>query len=468
MKYGDLPISSLFLDCENPRLENLQESQTEAIRALISAPKQKQKLLRLAQDIVEHGLNLSELPIVMPSNGDHQYIVLEGNRRLAAIKLLENPGNFVELYTGKALAQLRNLSLEYQKGPIAVIRCVIIDNREEAHHWIELRHEGEQQGAGVVPWGASEAARFRQRSGQKEIHLQVLDFLQNQGSLAPEEIQGIPITSLRRVVEDSYARQKLGYEIIQGEFIPGEDTEKLAIALRQVVSDLSSGQKKVKDVYLKSDRRQYIDELVTRQQSATNEGDRFSPAKENNEENLPVKESGSESDAAPVPGVKNDGDGRGKTRAMPTAKSRHTLIPQSVTLRINQGRINEIYDELKHMPLEQYPNAVAILFRVFIELSLDEFIKKHKEDIGKDAEDRTYKLPQKLKDAALYLKNKNIMTEKEVAPVNFIAENNGSLIGGSSIVTMNQYVHNPYFKPCAGDLRVTWDNLALFIAKLWE
>ena len=62
----------------------------EAIREL--ATHLKRKLLVLAQDILQNGLNPSDLPFVMPLNDDRKrYIVLEGNRRLAALKSLENP-----------------------------------------------------------------------------------------------------------------------------------------------------------------------------------------------------------------------------------------------------------------------------------------------------------------------------------------------------------------------------------------
>lgn len=480
-----LALSSLFLDVENPRLDNPQESQVEAVRALISASKQKQKLVSLAKDIALHGINPSEAMIVTAS-GTNQYVVLEGNRRLAAIKLLENPDSFKGLFSDKVQTTLQRLSREYQKKPIQMIQCVIARDRDEARHWIELRHEGEQGGAGVVRWGTIEAARFRQIYGQKEIHLQVLDFLQDQGLLEPEERHGVPITSVKRVVEDAYAREKLGYEINRGEFIPGEDKLHLASLLKRVVDDISSGRKKVRDIYHKEDRIGYIDELLKDQDPLQSDAS-----------NTPeVVDSGTPDISGPVPPepvsppaphitcdevqatILAEAQGSGTAGGTPTLpgtgakrsislnKNRLTLIPQRTIIRIPQARINEIYSELRRLPYADYINAAAVLFRVFLELSIDEYIRVHQPDFQKSPDDNSYRLGKKLEEVAQHLVDAKKLSDQQVKPVKRAAQKDHFVAG--SITTMNQYVHNAFFKPSPDDIRIAWDTLEPFILKLWE
>ena len=82
--------SVLLLDPQNPRLSQPSTSQHEIHKAI--AHQQNHKLVTLASDIVEHGLNPGDLSLVTPANdGYDRYIVLEGNRRIAAIRALENP-----------------------------------------------------------------------------------------------------------------------------------------------------------------------------------------------------------------------------------------------------------------------------------------------------------------------------------------------------------------------------------------
>src|SRR5436189_215030 len=98
--------SNLLIDAENPRLPQPNTGQREAHRAL--AEHQQHKLLNLAKDIVRSGLDPSNLPIVTPANDDlKRYVVLEGNRRLVALKALENPDSLVGAVDNSVLGELR-------------------------------------------------------------------------------------------------------------------------------------------------------------------------------------------------------------------------------------------------------------------------------------------------------------------------------------------------------------------------
>ena len=80
--------ADLLIDEINPRLAEPNVGQRQAQRAL--AHELQRKVQAIAADIVKFGLNPLELPVVMASE-DGRYIVLEGNRRLGALKALENP-----------------------------------------------------------------------------------------------------------------------------------------------------------------------------------------------------------------------------------------------------------------------------------------------------------------------------------------------------------------------------------------
>ncbi len=78
-----LDVSQILLDYENPRLAQIQESQREAIRLM--ATTQADKIIVLAEHIVNHGTNPASRPIVIESETDPDfYYVLDGNRRITA------------------------------------------------------------------------------------------------------------------------------------------------------------------------------------------------------------------------------------------------------------------------------------------------------------------------------------------------------------------------------------------------
>lgn len=446
-----IAVSQLLVDMENPRLDNPQPNQLESIRTLVNS--QKSKMINLSRDILENGLNPSEAMIVMPLNGDNQrYLVLEGNRRLCALKILENPDIALDLFSSTAQKQVKEMSSAYQTSPLADITCVIVSSRDDARHWIELRHGGEQDGAGTVRWGAAEKARFRQRFGQKEIHLQVLDFLEEQGVLSPVDRQLVPVTSMKRVVEDRHTRDQLGYDVKDGELVVSGDFQNMIGVLARVASDLSSGHVRTKDIYHKDDRVSYIDRLleeVERNQSkVAPEAGPFS------------KVSGGATSAS------SSKENKGKTKRQALLeKNRPTLIPQKVKLVIHQARINEIYAELKKLIIQDYPNSVAVLFRVFVELSVDDYIVRNAGDFRKNPEDNSYKLSQKLMDVADHLKTNSKLSEHQHRAVRHAAQADNFM--AVSVNVLNQYVHNPFFKPALDDLRSAWDNLQPFITAIW-
>ena len=90
---SEIPVKNLLLDVNNPR-HDILDNQKDAIQEMIID--QHDKLINLARDIVEQGVNPSELTIViLNENNLKEYIVLEGNRRVVAlncllIRLLQN------------------------------------------------------------------------------------------------------------------------------------------------------------------------------------------------------------------------------------------------------------------------------------------------------------------------------------------------------------------------------------------
>src|SRR5207248_917223 len=95
------------------------------------------KLLSLATDIISsRGLDPSNLPIVMLSGDEsRRYTVLEGNRRLGALRALENPETLGASVSSHVLSEIRKLSREYQSNPIEYIQCLVVKDRDEARHW---------------------------------------------------------------------------------------------------------------------------------------------------------------------------------------------------------------------------------------------------------------------------------------------------------------------------------------------
>src|SRR5262245_12100070 len=102
-KTGQVRVANLELDPLNPRLPGV--GTTRHTREIVAEMIEHENILELAKSIVEFGgLYPNERLILVEEGGEK--IVVEGNRRLSALKLLHSPDLAPEAHTER----FRNLS----------------------------------------------------------------------------------------------------------------------------------------------------------------------------------------------------------------------------------------------------------------------------------------------------------------------------------------------------------------------
>lgn len=437
---NSISIADLLIDVLNPRLPQPNVGQRDAMRAI--AGHQNKKLLALVRHIVANGVNPADLSIVMPFQDDlRRHVVLEGNRRLTALRALENPEFLEGAVTADVLKGIRSLSKQYQHAPIESISCVVVADREEARPWIELRHTGENEGAGIVKWGSEDATRFRNRTGELEIHSQALSFLEGRGELTPSTRRDVPATSFRRLLATPEVRAKLGVELRQGRLCALADEAKVAKAMMHVVDELVSGRTKTGDIYTREQRVQYANKLPTSVVVA------------------PIVQPGQGTalgSGAPT------GRGKGKTRAAAgSARLRNKLIPHDCALNVTDARCRYIEAELRRLSLQDFVNGVSVLFRVFIELSVDDYIDRVPLAIAEPEPSLATKMREVLSDL-LGVKKLNAT---QAVPVRRALQKDSFLL--PSVKMLHQYVHSKHVFPAPSDLRAHWDSLQPFVVAMW-
>jgi len=122
-----LNVGELLLDLENPRISRAG-SQREVLQKIVED--QDVKLIVLAESIVADGLNPMDRWLTIKSPADRgMYIVLEGNRRLAAIKILQNPAVMKDLEVRSPVkSRFESLSTQFSLKAVEPIDCFDIEN----------------------------------------------------------------------------------------------------------------------------------------------------------------------------------------------------------------------------------------------------------------------------------------------------------------------------------------------------
>jgi hypothetical protein len=452
IKNIEVNITDLFVNSSNPRFDAV-ENQAESFAAMID--EQKDKLIALGEHIVNYGLN--PLEKILISKIDGKYVVREGNRRITVLKFLNNP----ELIPSK-YSKLKNkfvvLSKEIDENLLKRIPCVLSNDEKVINEWISLKHTGENNGAGTVRWNAQQTERFRIQTTDITRKF-FLDELKDSDAISDTikvKLHLIKKTNFERIVGDPDIRTYLGIAYTNGVFslYNGFVTPQLILVLEDLINGMSVGK-----IYAKKDRQEYIETVKQRLASSS---ETFSKNDANaNIHNIIANRNNNgntDDDTHSGYGYKTNGARNNTGQSYPL--NRKSLIPYKTNIAVSNARIRHIYMELKSLEIGHYPNAVAVLFRVFVELSVDVYIESHSLSVKKDA-----KLHQKITAVKNYFIANTIMTENELHPIEMMV---AQPTASSSVRTFNQFVHNSSVTPTVDDLKNSWDDLYPFIENLWK
>lgn len=147
----------LLLDLENPRFGlSDAENQPDALRLLA----QRANLRELWDSIAERGFESYE-PLVgfEASPGSNTFVIVEGNRRLAAVKTLLDP----TLLTGVKGASVPVLG-DRQRETLNLLPIYVVQTRDEADDYIGFKHIN-----GPQTWGSLAKAKFAVRLFEKMV-----------------------------------------------------------------------------------------------------------------------------------------------------------------------------------------------------------------------------------------------------------------------------------------------------------
>lgn len=141
-----LPLGQLFLDERNPRLPKSLQNATEV--EIIEYMLLDASLIELMLAIGKNDFFPGEQLLVVKTK-DEVYKVVEGNRRLSAVKLLNKP-DLVSVQKTKIQQVIKETEFFPNEIP-----CLIFDAEEDIHNYLGYRHI-----TGIKEWKLLEKARY--------------------------------------------------------------------------------------------------------------------------------------------------------------------------------------------------------------------------------------------------------------------------------------------------------------------
>lgn len=463
-KTKDLAVTSLFLDPLNPRIPEADENLSQ--RKLIEFLLEHDKVYELAKEIVDKGYFPTEALIGVQID-DKKYIV-EGNRRLAALKLLINPDGAPAAYKKKFIA----LSDRADLSVIKKVKVVLAPSREAAAPMILAKHTGLQ----VRGWSRIMQAKFykqllddgitvRQLASQYSITLsEIKSFLQlhTMYSIAcalplPADVRQqvldsreFPASTLERIFVHPKVQKYLGIEFNEdNKFIGKVHPEEFAKGYGKIVTDIVTGAVDTRKLNSSDSIAKYVNDF----------GDEFRP-NHKRKGSFDYQHMTGEVDAQEmkIPGKQ-------PAKRATIVRNSASLIPPGFKCHVEDQRINNVFQELKKLKLATHPNSTGIMLRVLLELSIGYYLEQTKLYSGLLAEHRKGARPKSvdwaptLKQMLGYLLSDKV--DSGLTPLTRKAIN--KLLNDKNIFsadTLDSYVHNRRYIPTEDQLRSFWAALS--------
>ena len=441
-----LSISNLKLDKNNPRIPYYIPTKTT--KEILSYLFEHEEIEKLAEKIVDKGF-INHEPIYVTKE-NNSYIVIEGNRRISALKCLLDPSQAPSVKLTKKFDKLKN---KLGDDLLDKVEVYVAPSRIDAQNILfELHAEGKLQwnrqqknnfivGAGATSGESIEeiAARFNVKPS--EIQDSVQEYYLNRYFTElglPSDIEekalntNFSLTNLSRLVNTNLFKQVTGFKINDGKLQTQISKNKFNYLISYFVKDIIDKRIDSRKLNKVEKIEEYINKIYDSIPNDTEDNGvvDFGPKNTQNMNDLPI----------------NNKEPKKK-------KSCEMLIPKKKTYHTGLQKLDILIGEAQGIIIDMHKNASALLLRTILELAVVrtfEINNSKQQCINQNG--RTKNLSDNLntlirKDS--WFNNRAYLTDLK----KFIDSQSTNWI---SLESLNRYAHGEFIIPDKEMLRAVW------------
>jgi hypothetical protein len=489
-------VEDLHLDPRNVRIEVKDTSpESDIIHDLFH----NEKAFSLVESICKIGLLTHEVPIALKRDG--KLVVVEGNRRVAALKAIQNP-----YLAPEHQARITKATQGVNRDALRSISVKLAPSEDDANQLIAAIHTGTQR----VGWSPARQAAFFQAqidAGKSPEYLishyptvevkkfiirsQILNLFRN----AHYEDLELRDYVRRRNFPVSVLARLYGYEgfLVVAKIrvneqeatvdleAPQEQFDKLA---EKIIGDIKS--KHINTRTLNSTQSEfYVDYMDKLRDLVNTYGETEAHAPERattptgttkvaatstppqpgpraSQPNSPTNGSPTQQGKAPSPTTESEKKSPtpAKVAASPKASHNYLNLGQVKIDPTYPPAIHKIYTELVLINIKKYPNATLDLLRTFLEKSIKAYAEKLKIDLKQHAGQQSGSGFVQLSHCLTWLEE-HLKNTKQTAFIQVIKKIRGNKVGAytPTVDHMNAINHNHHVFATPEEVRDCWDGM---------
>lgn len=439
---GPIPVTDIKLDLDNFRFYGQLETQKDCIQRIIEDS--PNHFVSMAKDLTVVGL--MPLPIIVSMDATGSYVVRDGNRRVTALKCLNNPSLCENKGVRKKLEQILE---DHPDGVASEVDCLYCADEEEIFDYMERLHAGLLDGAGQKEWNSENKTSFdihRGRTTANAFAHALVNWMRQEGV---EVSNNFPITTLQRML-GPHVKGLLGMDW-DGKTVLCANQVELFKVMQRIIKDLDDGLVKVDDVRTWKLREPYLRNVL--KETGVEEASPDKPLS-------PLVPKPKEKNFTPQPAAKKQSSAKA-SNPKHRWRRKHLIPNKTIVPAPGTGRVHDVYTELKCgkcMDITMNPNATALLFRTYLEWSVEHYINVYNPTTrGTELKERLWSVTLDLEKRGLINEDQKLVLEQ--------AKINNTMI---STTTLNKWVHSEHFNPTPQSLCMFWDEIEFFIAACWK
>jgi hypothetical protein len=457
-------VTNLLLDPLNPRLPEIDKrlSQNELIEELIK----HEDVYEIAKSISEEGYYPVERLICIKEGGK-RYVV-EGNRRLAALKLLISP----EAAPEKEQKKYRKLSEEIPLEYIKKVKVTVAPSRKVANHYIQNKHTSPT----IRPWKPIQQAKFYKNMvttgyslneiskeyaiplNEIKQNLQLLDMYNIACNITlPENVREnvldsrkFPVSTLQRAFQNQHIKKFLGIDFDKNRKLIGTiNKDEFAKGYGKLLTDIVNHKLDSRIINKDVGVKKYLKKIRDYEPDLSKKGKFYINDLVEGEKKPKITT---------------------KTKKTETKKRRKNayLVSSGFRCTVDNERIKNIFKELRKLKVEGFVNSISILLRVLLELSLAHYldetskISEVRKHLKEKNPKRTYHLNYyptlaEMLDYVLYCDENmcGLNTQARKALMHLVSARDNIY----SKDFLDLFVHNKFTMPSEPQLRSFWEQL---------
>ncbi|MHB1729620.1 MAG: ParB/Srx family N-terminal domain-containing protein [Leptospirillum sp.] len=400
--------------------------------------------MNLLKDIARNGLLPEQ--ILVSKNDSGKWVVRDGNRRVSALKILDNP-NLCNP-DSKLINQINQIISQPGIEVVSQVDCLACDDESKILDYLERKHTGENEGIGQRNWTALLKSLFNIETGSTDQYkraAQVLTWLEKHDLQIDDEFE---ISTLQRGLNSETLRL-IGFDVVGDELVPSLPEHQTYALATKVVMDIASGTVNVKrdggegSIYTADSQLAYFQAIRKTLGPEPLGGGPNGPFGKQPTPETTV----SSRKSSPLSSPQDRKCLFGRKRN----SSPGFYVPDS------EPKVQSIIVELRKLDPHETPLSVTMLFRALIELSNNHYQEKKK--LPKEQS-----LHKSIASSADRMLKENTLSKEQHEVVMRYTRGEDNLL---HVKNIQSYIHKTTSHPSGKVINTVWDEISCFIITCW-